>query len=142
MKVRYGSLVILMLSLCVACSHTQTRGNESLDTVADTIKIGSTTKAEVLKALGEPANKMVGMQGPGTEMWSYSYFRQDTKGAPGLYDLFIPGESHTAMKFLTIAFKNGKVSDCTIRTSKADAHGTSMERAMDQGATVTKKCGQ
>lgn len=127
---KLGSLFIIVLLTCVACTHNSTKGNVSLDTIASDIKIGTTTMPQVLSMLGEPEHKQIGMQGVGIENWNYSYHRLHLDVTP-----FRSDRTNVQSKSLRLTFNKGVVSDCTIFVSNASG-GSS------PSGSVTKKCGE
>jgi len=52
---QYLALASILLSL--ACTNTETRGHLKEDEALSTIKVGTTTKEEALKALGSPSSE-------------------------------------------------------------------------------------
>lgn len=102
-------------------------GNDKLQdvtqqSVADMIKNGTTTKADVRKALGEPTE--VDFTDAGLEKWEYNHARKVDKGINyvPVVNWFVKGTNDTK-KTLVVLFDGDVVKNHSFSASEGESYG-------------------
>lgn len=149
MKTLYLSLALATTATLGACTTTTTVG-ENFDTSrVDELKIGQTTSAQTLAALGEPYSR--NFAADGSEQWEYhmSQYKSSPKAKAfiplvGLYTSNSTKQSQEH-KTLALSFSNDVLASCklTMRENEASGNIASAVQEAGQGGTSRElACGE
>ena len=132
----------VVLIVMVACTSTQ---GKKVD-VSNTTKIhsGVTTKADVIKTIGNPLRRNIAPNG--TEVWYYTY--SSATSTPGLSMFFLGafGKQHVTRESqsITIMFTGDTVTSCRVTVASSDVSGNLIEIGSgtgQTGVTTSANCG-
>ncbi|MDE2422293.1 MAG: hypothetical protein KGO49_14065 [Gammaproteobacteria bacterium] len=91
--------------------------NETQETISKRIIAGKSTKADVLRELGEPTSRDKDDSGNGVERWQYAYFNHQSQVLGALpFASLIKHDNSTATRYVDVIFKpNGVVRSVDVK---------------------------